>query len=311
MFIDTHCHLDWESYQEDLDQVIDNARRAGVEKFVTIGVDVPRNRRAAEIVKKHSDIYRCVGFHPEIVSEEEFSEVKINILMKELETLLAGERVVGIGECGLDYYHLQDRKLQNEEMLRIIELQKDLFERQILIALRKGLPLSLHVRDHGEDAYFDTISILSEYYSENVGAKELMFSITDLSKRFEEDATDAQVVGKEAAVHSVPKGVLHCVSGPADYILSAIDLGFMIGICGNITYKNAQPLRDVVKEIALEHMVLETDAPFLAPANHRGKRNESAMMVETALCLADLKGVTLEAIEKVTTENANRLFNIQ
>lgn len=310
MFIDTHCHLDWESYQGDLDHVVARANQDGVMKFVTIGVDVPGNRKAAEIAALYPQVYQCVGFHPEIVSEEEFSEGKITVLIKELEELVQKEKVVGIGECGLDYYHMKQSGIEPEEMLRLIELQKDLFERQILLALREGLPLSLHVRDTTDDAYLDTLEVLSDYYSARGDSRRISFSIDALSSRYEHDALDAQVVASTEAEGLRLPGVLHCISGSEEYIRTAIEMGFMVGICGNITFKNAQELREILKQIPLESMVLETDAPFLAPGNMRGKRNEPAFMVETAQCLADLKGISLVEVERATTDNAQRLFKI-
>lgn len=309
MLVDTHCHLDGDVYQDDLDQVILRSKEVGVEKLVTIGVDVPSNRRGVEIVKKYPDVYRCVGFHPEVVSEDGFSEGKIGVLMNELELLLQGERVVGIGESGLDYYHLAEKGCSSEELLRLIELQKDLFERQILISLKYGLPLSLHVRDTGEQAYSDTLQILTEYFLGNNEVREYSFSISDLSSRYD-DGLDARVVGEGRDEASLTRGVLHCVSGPVEYVHSAIELGFMVGVCGNITFKNAQSLREMLKEVPLEHMVLETDAPFLAPGSRRGKRNEPSFLVETAKCLAEIKGVNVEEVERVTSENAGRLFGL-
>lgn len=309
MFIDTHCHLDWDSYKGELDEVLRRAQDVGVERLVTIGTELDRNKLAKGIAQKYPDVYRCVGYHPDVVVEEEFDLEKMNAWLRELEGDLVDKKVVGIGECGLDYYSL--REMANDELRNPKkELQKELFERQILIAVREGLPLSLHMRDvdGSEEAYWDAMEILVEYFGAAVGEKEIAFSLSELQYQYELE-TGTGVKSKDVTAQQI-NGVLHCVSGPLDYVKRAVELGFMVGACGNITFKNAQPLRDLIKEVPMSMIVLETDAPFLAPIPYRGKRNEPSMLIETAKCVAEIKGITLEEVERVTTENAKKLFRL-
>lgn len=308
MFIDTHCHLDWDSYDGELDLILERARTAGVRGFVTIGTELDRNAKAKQIASAFPDVYRCIGYHPDVVIEEGFDQVRMNEWLKRLEDELGDKKVVGIGECGLDYYSL--REMNNEELKMKKELQKELFERQILIAVREGLPLSLHMRDveGSEEAYWDALEILEEYFGEGAGEKELAFSLSELQYQYEME-TGSGIKSKDVTEKKV-NGVMHCVSGPVEYVRRMVEMGFMAGACGNITFKNAQPLRDLLKEVPMSMMVLETDAPFLAPVPYRGKRNESAYMIETAKCVAEIKGTTLEEVERITTENAKKLFKI-
>ncbi len=317
MLIDTHCHLDWDSYQEDFASVIVKNSEAGIGKIVTIGVDENTNEKTRSIVAKNENVYRCIGYHPELVVREGFNQDTIQRLMAILEDELIIAKTVGVGECGLDYYCFvrPENEVQRtpREIEGLKELQKDLFERQILFALKNGLPLSLHVRDEkSEEAYSDVLEILSEYLAEgkDYSSQEYSFSIASLEKSYLEGGNDSVRALPTALDQKKVPGVLHCVSGPSDYIKACIQMGFFVSFAGNLTYKNAVNIQNIARMVPLEKIVLETDGPFLSPVPYRGKRNESSFMVETAKKLAELKGVTLEEIEKVTTENAQVLFSL-
>ncbi|MDQ3098926.1 MAG: TatD family hydrolase [bacterium] len=317
MLIDTHCHLDWESYQEDFDAVMQRNREAGIEKIITIGVDEESNEKTRSIVAKNEGVYRCVGYHPELVTRDGFNQEEINRLMKKLDDELIIKKTVGVGECGLDYYCFirpeNEIKRTEPEIVALKELQHDLFERQILFALKHGLPLSLHVRDEsGDEAYRDVLQILGEYFGEgrDYSEQEFAFSIATLEKNYfqgEQVTVDALPTKTEK---SKAVGVLHCVSGPIEYVQACIDMGFMVSFAGNITYKNATHIQDLARDTPLDQIVLETDGPFLAPLPYRGKRNESSYIVETAKKIAEIKNIPLDEVVRITTENSQRLFSL-
>jgi TatD DNase family protein len=305
MLIDTHCHLDWDSYQEDLSEVLAKAEKAGVEKIVTIGVDEASNAKTRELVRRN-EIYRCVGYHPDVVLQDGFDQREINRLMISLEQELLVAKTVGIGECGLDYYTIQREGISPARQEEMKELQRDLFERQVLFAIQNSLPLSLHVRDEGEAAYSDVIEILSEYFGSGQSYDEIsyQFSIT----------TIAHTEAHEETAFRLPKGgkingVLHCVSGSLEYVQAGLSLGFMVSCAGNITFKNVEHLQDIVRAVPLSHIVVETDGPFLTPVPYRGTRNEPSYVVETVKKIAELKNGTVEEVSTATTENAHLLFN--
>lgn len=317
MLIDTHCHLDWESYKEDFEAVMQRNREAGVSKIVTIGVDKSSNELTRSIVAKTEGVYRCIGYHPDIVTKSGFDQEEINRLMKKLDDELIVKKTIGVGECGLDYYCFSRPENEKEFSLREIEvlkeLQNDLFERQILFALKHGLPLSLHVRDvSGDDAYRDVLEILGQYYGsgKDYSEQEFAFSIANLEKNyFGGSEGDVSITSSETNKAKV-NGVLHCVSGPLEYVNACMELGFMVSFAGNVTYKNAAHIQDLARIVPIEQIVLETDGPFLSPHSYRGKRNESGYMVETAKKIAEIKNISYEEVAKITTENAQRLFSI-
>jgi TatD DNase family protein len=307
MYIDTHCHLDWESYQDDLSQVLERARTTGVERIVTIGVDEASTSKTRNLLR-YETIFRCVGYHPDVVLNNGFDQHEINRLMLLLEQELLIEKTVGIGECGLDYYTIDREGVGIDRQEELKDLQRDLFERQVLFAVQHSLPLTLHVRDEKSDeAYSDVLDILSEYFGSgsDYDARSYQFSVHNLSSdaTFEETAVAVPGSGRV-------NGVLHCVSGSLEYVQAGMQLGFLVSFAGNVTFKNAEHLQELARRIPLEYIVIETDGPFLAPIPYRGKRNEPAYVVETAKKIAELKGVSLDDVQKITTENALRLFNL-
>ncbi len=300
--IDTHCHLDWDSYKEDLELVLSKAHEAGVEKIITIGVDEESNVRTRDLLKSKL-VYRCVGYHPDVVLKPDFDSDKINGLIEKLNEELGMIKTVGVGECGLDYYIFERENLDETKKTELKELQKELFERQVLCAVQNGLPLSLHARDDSEQAYEDLAEVLSEYYSPELDFTERSFKflLPDLKSN---DVGAASV----SVDKKVIPGVLHCVSGPIWYIKHCLELGFMVSFAGNITFKNAEQIVKIAEAVPLDKIVIETDGPFLAPIPYRGKRNEPAFVGEVAKKLSDIKGVSIDEISKVTTENAKLLF---
>ena len=253
-FIDTHVHLNADQYDEDLEQVISRAREKGVQKMVVIGFDTKTIKRAMALAEADPDIYAVVGWHP--VDAVDCTEEDL----KWIEELAAHDKVVGIGETGLDYYWDKSPK----------DVQQELFRKHIRLAQRVKLPLIIHNRE----ATADVLRILREEEAELTG------------------------------------GIMHCFGGSVETARVAIRLNFMISLGGPVTFKNAKTPKEVAKEIELEHLLIETDAPYLAPHPFRGKRNEPSYVPLVAEEIARLKEISVEEVAKVTTQNAEKFFGI-
>ncbi|MBB5149494.1 MULTISPECIES: TatD family hydrolase [Ureibacillus] len=254
MFIDTHVHLNADQFQEDLQEVIDRARAAKVEKMIVVGFDRITIERAIKLIEEYEFIYAVIGWHP--VDAIDCTEKDLAWI----EELTHHPKVVGIGETGLDYYWDKSPK----------EVQQELFRQQIRLAQKVNLPIIIHNRD----ATGDVVRILKE--------------------------ENAQTVG----------GIMHCFSGSVETALECIKMNFMISLGGPVTFKNARLPKMVAKEIALEHLLIETDAPYLAPHPYRGKRNEPSFVPLVAEEIARLKEMSVEEVAKATTENAIKIFKL-
>ena len=254
MLIDTHVHLNAEQYEEDLDEVINRALEAGVEKMVVVGFDRKTITKAMELVDQHPFIYAVVGWHP--VDAIDCTEEDLAWI----ESLAAHPKVVGIGETGLDYHWDKSPK----------DVQQDLFRKQIRLAQKVDLPVIIHNRD----ATGDVVRILKEEEAEKTG------------------------------------GIMHCFGGSVETARECIDLNFMISLGGPVTFKNARMPKEVATEIPLDHLLIETDAPYLAPHPNRGKRNEPAWVVLVAEEIARLKNLSVEEVAARTTENALKVFKL-
>ncbi|MCD4689287.1 MAG: YchF/TatD family DNA exonuclease, partial [Desulfuromonadaceae bacterium] len=252
--IDTHAHLDNGRFAADRTQVVDAAKTAGVNHILTIGCDLASSKTSVEIASTYDEVYAAVGIHPH-AAREATDEV-----MAELKALALQDKVVAIGEMGLDYY--RDHCPH--------DIQQTAFRRQIALAIELDLPIIVHDRE----AHQDVLRILQEEQAQQVG------------------------------------GVLHCFSGDLAMAKACIELGFYISFPGPLTYPANQALRDVAEAISTDHLLLETDCPYLAPQSRRGKRNEPAFVRETAEQLARIKGLSLEDIARTTCLNAFRLFGI-
>ncbi|MDD2927503.1 MAG: TatD family hydrolase [Candidatus Omnitrophica bacterium] len=251
MLVDTHCHLDFPVFDQDRDEVIRRAKAQGIDYMVNIGSSLEGSRRSVELAQKYAPVYATVGIHPH--EADDFSRE----IEKEIKDLAKKEKVVAIGEIGLDYFKGYSRK----------ENQLPLFSTLIKLAKELSLPLVIHTRE----AQADTLRILK-------GALPV-------------------------------KGVVHCFSGDKGFLKECLDLGFLVSFTCNLTYKKADTLREIIKSVPLESLLLETDAPYLAPEGLRGKRNEPAQVRPLAELVAGLKGLKFEELARVTTENARRFFN--
>lgn len=257
MFIDTHVHLNAEQYNEDLEAVIERALEKNVKQMIVVGFDRPTIERALELVARYDFLYAAIGWHP--VDAIDCTEEDL-AWIEELAT--ANEKVVAIGETGLDYHWDKSPK----------DVQQHVFRQQIQLAKRVKLPIIIHNRE----ATGDCVQILKEEHAEEVG------------------------------------GVMHSFSASVEIAHDIINnLNFYVGLGGPVTFKNAKIPKKVAAEIPLEHIILETDAPYLAPHPNRGKRNEPSYIPLIAQEIADLKGISLETVERVTTENAQRFYKIK
>lgn len=259
--VDTHCHLDFTVFEADRAEVVERAREAGVVRIINPGIDLPTSEFAVNLASRFVEVYAAVGVHPnEVLSVGEFRE-------ESFTTLLEDEKVVAIGEIGLDYYW----------QTTPAELQRRTFAAQLELAAQRGLPVIVHNRD----AIQDVLSMLRDWQS------DWRKNHPDLSKH---------------------AGVLHSFSGTIEEAEQAVDMGFLIGITGPVTYKKAFRLQHLVTVLPLECLLVETDAPFMTPLPFRGKRNEPSYVRFTASKIAEVRGIDFEQVAEVTTANARRLF---
>jgi TatD DNase family protein len=254
VLVDSHCHLDFDVFDEDRQETIQRARDAGVATMVTICTRVTRFEEIRAIAETDENIWCSVGIHPHQAEEEPV------VTIEDLVSRAAHPKVIGIGETGLDYYYDNSPR----------ELQETSFRTHIAASRETGLPLIVHTRDADEDM--------------------------------------ADILEDEMGKGAFP-GVLHCFSSGRRLAERALDIGFYISLSGIVTFKNAQDLRDIAKDVPVDRILVETDSPFLAPIPNRGKRNEPAFVADTAAKVAELKGVDKHALSMASTENFFRLFS--
>ncbi|HVN56480.1 MAG TPA: TatD family hydrolase [Anaerolineaceae bacterium] len=259
---DTHCHLDFQAYDSDRDQVISRAWEKGVKWILNPGIDLQTSRDAIRLAEMFPGVYAAVGVHPNDGLSWDAGT------LQELEKLAGHPRVLAIGEIGLDYY--RDRTLP--------KVQMKIFRTQLELAARLHLPVIVHCRQAMEDLQ----KIL----------KEWCFTIHSR-------------VGEEKK----PFGVLHSFDGDLDEARQAIEMSFLIGVGGPVTFQNARQKQELIKALPLENIVLETDAPFLTPHPYRGQRNEPGYIPLIAEAVATLQKRPFDTVARVTTQNAARLFS--
>jgi TatD DNase family protein len=255
MLIDTHAHLDFPEFAENIAAVLDRAREAGVFEVVTIGISLASSEKAIDLANRYREVYATVGIHPHDAAA--LTEEQVSLL----ERLAQERRVVAIGEVGLDYY--RDRRPRT--------IQRHCLRQQLEVACKTQLPVVFHIRE----AHADFFAIVTDY---------------------------------AAALNGV---VLHCFSGDWGVAKRCLDMGFYLSIPGTVTFPKAEKQQEVVKKAPLERLLLETDAPYLAPVPYRGKVNEPALMRYTAEKVAEIRRCSLEEVAHQTTANARRVFRIQ
>jgi TatD DNase family protein len=254
MLVDSHCHLDFPDFADELDAIVARAEAAGIGRMVTISTRVRQHDALLAITQRFPNVYCSVGTHPHHADEED------GIAAEELIELTQHPKVVALGEAGLDYFYDNGSP----------EAQERGFRAHIAAARATGLPLVIHTRDADEDC--------------------------------------GRILQDEMAKGSF-RAVLHCYTGGRELAMKAIGLGLSISFTGILTFKKSQALRDLAAELPADRIMVETDAPYLAPGKYRGKRNEPSYVVETAKVLAETRGVSVDEIARQTTENFFRLFS--
>lgn len=271
MLTDTHCHLDSEAFDRDRAAVVDRALSAGLVRLLAPGTTVASSARCIQIATEHACVYAAVGIHP---TEGEPVD---SLIIDRLRELAGSPRVVAIGEIGLDYYWVSDKAQQAR--------QREWLQIQLLLASELGKPVVLHAREHADASHGPCMQ--------------------DLLALLEAWLQGLEAQGRRPML----PGVLHSFSGSLDAAQRAIAMGFFIGVTGPITYKNADARRAMIADLPLERLLIETDSPYLAPAPHRGKRNEPAYVTHIADKIADVQARTIEEVVAVTGDNAARLFS--
>jgi len=251
---DTHCHLDFPDFAEELDAVIARAGEIGVKRMITIATRVKKAATYSALAERFPNVWFSVGTHPHNAAEE--PDVTLDDILK-----VAGHpKCVAIGEGGLDYHYDKSPR----------DMQAISFRLQIDAARRTGLPLVIHARAADDDM----IAILEDEMAKG------MF-----------------------------KAVLHCFSSGAELARRGVALGLYLSFSGILTFRNSEDIRKIAAEAPEDRLLVETDAPYLAPVPHRGKRNEPAFTAQTAAVLADVRGKPLETLAPVLEANTNRLFS--
>jgi TatD DNase family protein len=254
MLVDSHCHLDFPDFGEELDQIVARATIAGVATLVTISTRVRRFDQVRAVAERFDNVFCSVGTHPHYAHEE------LDVTADEIVRLSDHPKVVAIGEAGLDYhYQFSPREAQAEGLAT-----------HITAARQSGLPLVIHAREADDDL----IAILR----------------------------------RESEKGPFP-AVLHCFSSGRALAEAGIALGHYVSFSGILTFKNAQEIRDIARDLPADRILVETDAPYLAPPPHRGQRNEPAFVVHTAEMLGKVRSVSREEIAALTSENFFRLFS--
>lgn len=265
---DTHCHLNFHNYEEDLPEVLGRAREAGLSRILVPAIDLESSRKILALVESYPMLYAAIGVHPN-------SGMSWNLnTLDSLRELAGNAKVVAIGEIGLDYY--RDRTPR--------EIQRDILVKQLQLALEVNLPVVLHVRNSSEEdraCIEDLLSILEKWTSD---------AVPPFSDR------------------GYLPGVLHSYSGNIDESLRVLAAGFYIGITGPVTFKKADHLRSVVNEIDISRLLAETDGPFLTPEPFRGKRNEPAHVRYIIDKISEIKGLQFESAARRMSNNAAKIF---
>ncbi|MEM7547883.1 MAG: TatD family hydrolase [Pseudomonadota bacterium] len=251
--VDSHCHLDFPDFAEELPDVVTRAVAAGVRRMVTICTRLPTEPAVRAIAEAHDPVFYAAGVHPMNVAKEATATVE------DLVAIAAHPKMVGIGETGLDYHYTSDSAAAQAASLEV----------HIEAARRTELPLIIHARDADEDM----ARILTREYA--------------------------------AAPYTC---VMHCFSSGPALAEAALGCGFYLSMSGVATFKNAHQVREVFAAAPMERVLVETDAPYLAPPPHRGKRNEPAYTALTAAVGAEVFGVSFEDFASATTANFDRLF---
>ncbi|MDE6852836.1 MAG: TatD family hydrolase, partial [Lachnospiraceae bacterium] len=248
-------HYSDDRFDSDRQELLSGMTAKGVGRIVEVGAGIATTKDALALAHQYDFIYAAAGIHPEEADDLEESH------MDWLRELTQDDRVVAVGEIGLDYHYDSPSR----------EIQRRWFVRQLQIASETGMPVIIHSRDAAQDTW----DVMQEYCDWKNG------------------------------------GVIHCFSYGREVARQYLEQGFFLGIGGVVTFDNARKLKEVVQMAPLEQLVLETDCPYLTPAPHRGKRNDSGYLTHVVDVVADLKGISRDEVIAVTEHNAERLYRLE
>ena len=328
MIFDTHAHYDDHSFDEDREDVLHSLSGYGVGRVLDVGSTISSLARILELVNQYDFLYGALGLHPDEVGPHgrkagtEFSlpavcadgrrpasgmkghaEGLTPEILDWLRAAIRSPKIVAVGEIGLDYHwNIEPRDVQIRA-----------FKEQIQIAVEADKPILVHSRSAAED----TMRVIQEMYGAGEPGRKV--ARQEALKKLLPDQY-AEVPGKEwvwkkeipeGPGHGMDrKGIIHAYAYSAEQARIYTELGFYLGIGGVLTYMNSRKLKKVVRDIPLEYLVLETDCPYLAPEPVRGERNHSGNLTYVAAAIAEIKGISREEVERVTWENACRLFSL-
>lgn len=247
MFVDTHCHI-FKSDYDNIDEVLNNASNNNVKYYINNGSDREYNKEVLELVKEYDNMYGALGIHPEAVDDYSLDDIEF------IKNNLSNEKIVAIGEIGLDYHYTKENK---DEQIKLLEMQLSLAEEY-------NLPVIIHSRDATED----TINTLKKFNC---------------------------------------RGTIHSFSGSLETAKIYIKMGYLLGVNGVITFKNCN-IKDVIKEVGLDNIVLETDSPYLTPVPYRGMQNNPSHILDIAKFVSELYNISLEELSYRTNENIKRMY---
>ena len=247
MVVDTHCHI-FKSDYDNIDEVLNNASNNNIKYYINNGSNREYNKEVLELVKQYDNMYGALGIHPESVDNYTLEDIKF------IENNLNNEKIVAIGEIGLDYHYTKENK---DEQIKLLEMQLSLAEKY-------NLPVIIHSRDATED----TINTLKKFNC---------------------------------------RGTIHSFSGSLETAKIYIKMGYLLGVNGVITFKNCN-IKDVIKEVGLVNIVLETDSPYLTPVPYRGMKNDPSHIMDIAKFVSELYNVSLEELSYRTNENIKRMY---
>lgn len=254
MIFETHAHYDDEAFDEDRDILLTSMHENGIGYIVNVGASLKSTQESVKLAQRYPFIYAAAGVHPSETGELDeagFAWLKEQCLL---------EKVVAVGEIGLDYYWDEPAH----------EIQKIWFERQLDLAREIKKPVIIHSRDAAKD----TFDIMVEKNAAEIG------------------------------------GVVHCYSYSAEMALDYVKMGFYIGIGGVVTFKNGKKMKEVVEAVPIEHILLETDSPYLSPEPNRGKRNSSLNLLYVAQKIAEIKGISYDEVVDITLQNAKCMYHL-
>lgn len=255
MIVDSHCHLNLLPQDKvgDLDEVITNSKKLGVDRIVCVAINPSQWQEVLQIADQYAEVYAAIGIHP-------CEDKTVQASDEEIIEAASHPKVLAIGEIGLDYYHFEDE----EDMT----WQHDRFRQQIRIAKQLNKPVIIHTRNSTPDC----LDILRQESAEAV------------------------------------QGIMHCFVEDMETAKQAMEIGFYISFSGIVTFKNAKELKEVAKQVPLDRILVETDAPYLAPVPYRGKTNQPGYTAYVVEEIAKLRELSVAEVAKATTENFNRLF---